>query len=118
AAGLAGPAWLRPLPAFPIDRLQDRWSGGDLVLQLAAECPVALSHAVRRLVTGAAPMASQRWVQRGFRETLADHGTQRMRNLFGQVDGTVNPDTRLTQDEGVVWDDGTTWIEHSTAMVV
>ncbi|MGU3581793.1 Dyp-type peroxidase, partial [Rhodococcus sp. C26F] len=30
AAGLTDrrPAWLKPLPAFPIDRLEERWSGG------------------------------------------------------------------------------------------
>ena len=118
AADIEGPRWLQPLPAFTIDRLEDRWSGGDLVLQVAAECPVTLSHAVRRLVTAAEPMARQRWVQRGFRETMVDHGAQRMRNLFGQVDGTVNPDPRLAEDEAVVWDDGSGWIRDGTAMVV
>ncbi|KAB7745996.1 Dyp-type peroxidase [Nostocoides sp. F2B08] len=118
AAGVAAPDWLRPLPPFAIDRLEDRWSGGDLVLQVAGECPVTLSHAVRRLVTGAAPMATQRWVQRGFRETGVDHGGQRMRNLFGQVDGTVNPDPRLADDEAIVWDDGSVWRRDATAMIV
>lgn len=118
AAGIEAPRWLHPLPAFAIDRLEDRWSGGDLVLQVAAECPVTLSHAVRRLVTAAEPMATQRWVQRGFRETLVDHGSQRMRNLFGQVDGTVNPDPRHGEDEAVVWDDGSVWARDATAMVM
>ncbi|MGA8044700.1 MAG: Dyp-type peroxidase [Dermatophilaceae bacterium] len=118
AAGIEGPPWLHPLPPFAIDRLQARWSGGDVVLQVAADCPVTLSHAVRRLVTAAEPMATQRWVQRGFRETMVDHGTQRMRNLFGQVDGTVNPDPRLAEDEAVVWDDGSVWMRDATAMVV
>jgi dye decolorizing peroxidase len=118
AAAVPAPSWLRPLPGFSIDRLEDRWSGGDLVLQVAAECPVTLSHAVRRLVTGAAPMAVQRWVQRGFRETMVDHGAQRMRNLFGQVDGTVNPDPARPEDEAVVWDDGSVWRRDATAMVV
>lgn len=118
AAGVPAPAWLAPLPAFEIDALEDRWSGGDLVLQICAESPVAVSHAVRRLVTGAAPMAVQRWVQRGFRDPLMDAGTQRMRNLFGQVDGTVNPSSAVAEDEELIWDDGSVWQEHATGMVV
>src|SRR5690606_1199369 len=45
AAGLTDlrPAWLKPLPAFPIDRLEERWSGGDLLLQVCADDPVTVS---------------------------------------------------------------------------
>ena len=118
AAGVAPPPWLAPLPAFEIDALEERWSGGDLVLQVCAESPVAVAHAVRRLVIGAAPMASQRWVQRGFRDPLMDPGTQRMRNLFGQVDGTVNPSSAVAEDARLIWDDGSIWREHATGMVV
>jgi dye decolorizing peroxidase len=48
--GLGGrsPQWLRPLPAFPqIDRLEDRWSGGDLLLQICADDPLTVAHAAR-----------------------------------------------------------------------
>ena len=117
AAGTAAPAWLGPLPAFSIDALQDRWSGGDLVLQVCGASPVVIAHAVRRLVTGAAPMARQRWVQRGFREPdLAPDET--MRNLFGQLDGTVNPRPALPEDEALIWDDGSIWRAHASALVV
>lgn len=118
AAGVPAPAWLAPLPAFDIDALEERWSGGDLVLQICSQSPVAVSHAVRRLVTGAAPMAVQRWVQRGFRDPLMDAGTQRMRNLFGQVDGTVNPSSAVADDDALIWDDGSVWRQHATGMVV
>jgi dye decolorizing peroxidase len=118
AAGVTPPAWLGPLPDFEIDRLEDRWNDGDLVLQVCAESPVTVAHAVRRLVTGADPMATQRWVQRGFRDPLMDAGTERMRNLFGQVDGTVNPTSSAPEDEALIWDDGSTWRRDATGMVV
>lgn len=118
AAGVAAPSWLGPLPAFEIDALEDRWNDGDLILQVCADSPVTVAHAVRRLVTAAAPMAMQRWVQRGFRDPLMDADMERMRNLFGQIDGTVNPASSVAEDEDLIWDDGSTWRPHATAMVV
>lgn len=97
------PEWLTPLPAFSIDRLEERWGQTDLVLQVCADSPVAVAHTVRRLVVGARPLVRQRWVQRGFREPLTQ--VQRglpFRNLFGQVDGTVQPDV-AGSEEGLVW---------------
>lgn len=117
AAGAEPPAWLKPLPAFSIDALQDRWSGGDVVLQVCGENPVTVAHAVRRLVTGSAPMARQRWVQRGFRDPDLKPG-ETMRNLLGQLDGTVNPRPELAEDEAIVWDDGSVWRRDATALVV
>lgn len=118
AAGVTPPPWLGPLPAFSIDALENRWSDGDLVLQVCADSPVVVAHAVRKLVTGAAPMATQRWVQRGFREPLMDSGSERMRNLMGQIDGTVNPSSREPEDEPLIWDDGSIWQANATALVV
>lgn len=117
AAGSTPPTWLRPLPAFSIDALEDRWSGGDLVLQVCGQSPVVVAHAVRRLVTGAAPMAHQRWVQRGFREPHLAPG-ETMRNLFGQLDGTVNPRVGTPEEDALIWDDGTGWRANASAMVV
>lgn len=118
AADADAPPWLAPLPPFTIDRLEERWNGGDLVLQVCADSPVTVAHAVRKLVTGAEPMATQRWVQRGFREPLMDAGKERMRNLLGQLDGTVNPSSSVAEDEPLIWDDGSTWRANATALVV
>lgn len=104
ASGITKPGWLAPLPEFGIDRLESRWSGGDLLLQLCADDPVSLAHAVRVLAKNVRSTASIRWVQRGFR---AAHGAQpsgtTMRNLMGQVDGTENPDP-ATDFDALVWD--------------
>ncbi len=126
AAGLAdqAPDWLvEGLPAFSIDELQQRWSGGDLLLQVAAEDPVTVSHALRVLVQDAGPFATVRWVQSGFhRPTNTAPTGITGRNLFGQVDGTVNP-TPGTQDfADIVWlgaGAGTpTWLAGGSSVVV
>ncbi len=113
----AVPAWLGPLPAYPqIDKLEDRWSGGDLLLQICADSPTTLAHAQRRLTLGVRSMAETRWVQRGFREPL-DTGEHLigMRNLFGQVDGTIQP----ADDEPVfIGAGGPDWLRDGSSIVI
>lgn len=84
AAGLKGH---EQLPAFQVDRLQDRWSGGDLLVQLCCDDQVTLAHALRMTIKDTKSFATVRWTQRGFRQP---EGTVQ-RNLMGQIDGTVNP---------------------------
>ena len=117
-SGAAAPAWLRPLPAFTIDRLRPEYGDGDLLLQIAADDPVTVAHATRMLLKDARAFATPRWVQQGFRRA---HGTTRpgttMRNLFGQVDGTANPLPGTTGFDEVVWSrEG--WLTGGTGMVV
>lgn len=118
AAGGSAPSWLRPLPAFAIDRLEDASSHGDLLLEVAADDPLSVSHAVRMLLKDARSHATVRWSQSGFRRA---RGTERpgttMRNLFGQVDGTVNPRPGSADFDGVVWiRDG--WLAGGTSLVL
>ncbi|WP_226533119.1 Dyp-type peroxidase [Microbacterium paraoxydans] len=117
-AGGAGPSWLAPLPAFGVDRLQDEFSGGDLLLQIAADDPLTVAHATRMLLKDARGFADVRWTQQGFRRA---YGTERpgttMRNLFGQVDGTTNPEPGTADFDEVVWSaDG--WLAGGTGMVL
>lgn len=120
AAGLESerPAWLAPLPPFTIDRLEDAWSGGDLLLQLCADDAVTVAHAMRLLVKDARSFTSVRWVQRGFRNspgTVAAGTT--MRNLMGQVDGTRNPE--LGPDDHLIWhSESAGWLAGGTSMVL
>jgi dye decolorizing peroxidase len=116
------PAWLAEgLPAFSVDRLERRWSGGDLVLQVAAEDPVTVSHAVRVLLTDADPFATVRWVQAGFHRPVgsAPVGVTG-RNLFGQVDGTENPQPGTDDFERVVWigEGAPDWLVGGSAMLL
>ncbi|MCK7641547.1 Dyp-type peroxidase [Corynebacterium sp. CCM 8835] len=115
----ARPEWLGPLPAFSRDRLDDRWGGADVVLQLCSDDPVTLSHATRHMIRAGVDYVSVRWFQQGFLNsdgTRPDNATPR--NLFGQKDGTVNPRTREEFDD-IVWiDEGPDWLRGGTALVV
>ncbi|PFG43609.1 dye decolorizing peroxidase [Isoptericola jiangsuensis] len=117
ASGVA-PAWLRPLPEFTVDRLLPELSDGDLLVQVAADDPLTVAHAVRMILKDTRSFTTVRWVQHGFRRA---YGTERpgttMRNLFGQVDGTVNPEPGTTDFDEVVWcTDG--WLAGGTSMVL
>jgi dye decolorizing peroxidase len=123
AAGLvqARPAWLAPLPPFTVDRLEDRWSGGDLLLHVGGDDPLTVAHAQRMALRSAQPFATVRWVQRGFVRGagVVPAGTT-PRNLMGQVDGTANPPAEDLDD--VVWVGAGTgtpaWLEGGTGMVL
>lgn len=92
--GMAGqaPDGFVDIPPMKHDRLQERWSGGDLLLLIAADDTTSVEHASSRLIRDAGPFASVRWVQHAFWRTLDASGNPVTgRNLFGQVDGTANP---------------------------
>ena len=115
--GATAPTWLAPLPGFSVDRLQDRWGATDLCLQVCSASPTTVSHAVRRLTTALEPLVRLRWVQRGFREPFEGPGRP-MRNLFGQVDGNVQPDV-AGHDAGLVWNAGEpAWLAGGSALVL
>ena len=120
-AGEDAPGWLRPLPAFTIDRLQPEWNGGDLLLQIAADDPMTLAHATRMLLKDLRSFATVRWIQSGFRRSAGSEkpGTT-MRNLFGQVDGTANPVVGTADFDGVVWGraDNPGWLAGGTGFVL
>jgi dye decolorizing peroxidase len=112
------PSWAAALPPFDHDDLDPAYTGGDLALQISAHSPVTVAHARRQLTTGAASLTVPRWVQQGYREPMERHGWS-MRNLFGQVDGTVQPDP-TARDPSLVWIDaeGPPGWQNGTSMVV
>lgn len=118
AAGQPVPQWLTGLPGFAVDRLEPRWNGGDLLLQICADSPVTVAHAQRRLLAGLRSLGGPAWVQRGFREPFEGPGTP-MRNLFGQIDGTVQPEVRGSERD-LLWvgEDGPEWLRDGTTMVI
>jgi dye decolorizing peroxidase len=115
----ARPASVAVLPRFAADRLQPRWSGGDLLLQVCCDDPLTLAHTVRMLAKDAREFATFRWVQGGFRPARgsAPVGTT-MRNLMGQVDGTVNPAPGTAEFDAAVWASGPTWFTGGTVLVL
>jgi len=118
AGNQARPAWLAPLPAFTIDRLDPAWNDGDLLVHLAADDAVTVAHATRMLLKDARSFADVRWSQSGFRRSRGSEkpGTT-MRNLFGQVDGTVNPTPGSDDFAQLVWNTHG-WLAGGTSFVL
>lgn len=118
-AGGTAPPWLAPLPAFTIDRLQPEYSEGDLLIQIAADDPLTVAHAGRMVLKDTRSFATLRWTQQGFRRA---HGTVKpgttMRNLFGQVDGTSNPEPGTPDFDTVVWNADDGWVAGGTGIVL
>lgn len=114
------PQWLRPLPAFTVDRLQRQWSDGDLLLQIAADDPMTVSHAQRVLLDDAEQFATVAWTQQGFHRAAGTTPARTTgRNLMGYIDGTVNPSPGSTDFDEVVWiSDGPDWLKGGTGMVL
>ena len=112
------PSWIAPLPAFTIDRLEERWNGGDLLLEVAADDPITVAHAARMLLKDARRFTTVKWRQDGFRRAVGTEapGTT-MRNLFGQLDGTANAAGGTAAFDEQVWiRDG--WLAGGTSYVI
>lgn len=116
----AAPPGLVPIPPMKHDKLVDRWSGGDLVVQVCADDSLVISHVTRRMAVDAAPFATVRWQQSGFwRAGGVGTPGQTGRNLMGQVDGTGNLAPTDPLFAGVVWASGTpAWFSGGSMMVV
>ncbi|MGW7685927.1 Dyp-type peroxidase [Kribbella sp. NPDC054772] len=114
------PIGLDDIPVMRHDRLQPAWSGGDLLVMVAADDAVSVVHAVRRLTADAKPFATPVWRQTGFWDgTGADGKPVTGRNLFGQVDGTGNPTFGTPEFDQTVWSsDGPDWFRGGTMLVV
>lgn len=106
AAGRSSPDWLAALPGYSIDALREELTGADLLLQVASDDPLTAAHAGRMLLKDARAFASARWVQHGFRRAqgVRRPGTTQ-RNLFGQLDGSANPEPGSEHFRRVVWID-------------
>lgn len=121
AAAGQRPSWLKPLPAFSIDALQDRFSGGDVLFIVQADEPVTVAHALRLLLRDSRSFATLRWRQDGFRRARGtDAPGTTMRNLFGQVDGTANFTPGTTNFDDAVWarDHEPAWLHGGTSFVL
>ncbi|MBB2991465.1 dye decolorizing peroxidase [Mycolicibacterium iranicum] len=108
------------LPPFGTDRLDERWCGGEILLQICADDPVVVAHTARVLLKNVRTLTTQRWRQNGFRPARgADTSGATMRNLMGQVDGTANLRTPDDVDRHV-WDDGSdqSWFAGGTVLVL
>ncbi|MDF5752809.1 Dyp-type peroxidase [Spongiactinospora sp. TRM90649] len=114
------PPQIAPLPRFAIDRLERRWSGGDLLVQICADDPLTVAHALRMIVKDARAFARVRWTQRGFRRGAGiQRAGQTQRNVMGQLDGTVNPTPGTPGFDRAVWvGEGPGWLHGGTTLVL
>jgi len=96
------PEWLKPIPVFSKDKLEDAWGEADLALQICCDDPLTLAFATRHMTRAGGKMLETRWMQQGFLNArgATDPGTT-PRNLFGQKDGTVNPQSPTEYDDYV-----------------
>ena len=117
----AKPEWLKPLPPFGIDKLVDEWTGGDVLIIVAADEPGTVAHSLRMLLKDSRAFSTLRWRQDGFRRAYGSdpHGMT-MRNLFGQVDGTANPRPGTPEFDAAVWarPSAPAWLQGGTSFVL
>jgi deferrochelatase/peroxidase EfeB len=101
--GLAGakPLKLTPMEAFPNDSLEPAYLGGDLLLQLCANHPDTIHHAIRDITKHTRGGLQLAWKMEGYNSPPRPSGTSR--NLLGFKDGTANPAGGLASD--LVWVD-------------
>ena len=116
----AVPSWLTDLPEFDHDALRSEWGQTDLLLQVCSDDPVTVAHAARVLLRDARAHTRVRWVQDGFRRARgAERDGTTMRNLMGQVDGTVNPAPGTEDFDHLVWSEGGPgWLAGGTSLVL
>ena len=116
--GIAAPEGFAPVPPMKHDRLQEEWSGGDLLLLVSGADATTVGHAVRRLVADARPFARLRWRQQGAWRGRDEQGRPLTgRNLFGQVDGSANPKPGTDLFDTTVWIDRGPWAGGTTLVV-
>ncbi len=116
--GISSPPGWQVVPPMRHDRLASRWSGGDLVLVVSGRDATTVGHAVRRLVADAAPFATPRWRQQGSWNGFGGDGQPSTgRNLFGQVDGSANPQPGTDLFDSTVWIDGGPWTGGTTLVL-
>jgi deferrochelatase/peroxidase EfeB len=84
------PLRLAAMPAFPDDDLDPAMCHGDLSLQLSAESPDVVLHALRDIARHTRGGMQVRWRMDGFTSPSRPSGTPR--NHMGFKDGIANPD--------------------------
>jgi deferrochelatase/peroxidase EfeB len=117
--GLAGnkPLKLTEMTAFPNDQIEDAFLGGDLLVQLCANHPDTIHHAIRDITKHTRGGMQLAWKMEGYNSPPRPSGTSR--NLLGFKDGTANPTG--TTATSLVWVDDPkepAWAHNGSYVVV
>jgi deferrochelatase/peroxidase EfeB len=121
------PVELVEMPFLVNDRLDPEWTHGDVLVQVAADRPDALAHAIRQIARATRASLILRWVMDGFNQADPSDrvGHVQNRNTLGFKDGTANLDMLGSDATDFVWIDSElnngvepAWTEHGTYQVV
>jgi deferrochelatase/peroxidase EfeB len=99
--GARTPRKLTPMRVFPNDSPDPAWLHGDLLLQLCANHPDTIHHAIRDITRHTRGAMQLRWKMAGYNSPPRPSGTSR--NLLGFKDGTANPTGGLA--DSLIWVD-------------
>jgi deferrochelatase/peroxidase EfeB len=113
----AKPVKLVPMKTFPNDSLDPAWLHGDLLVQLCANHPDTIHHAIRDITRHTRGGMQLRWKMEGYSSPPRPSGTAR--NLLGFKDGTANPTGNLAS--ALVWVDDPaepSWTANGSYVVV
>lgn len=98
------PKQLVEMTSFPNDRLEEKWCGGDIMLQICANSQESVIYALRDILRHISPYSFPLWKMDGFlpARDIDNHSTPI--NLFGFKDGTGNAsaDDAALMDE-LIW---------------
>ncbi|HEY3881853.1 MAG TPA: Dyp-type peroxidase [Trebonia sp.] len=111
------PLKLKPLVAFPNDSPEPAWLHGDLLVQLSANHPDTIHHAIRDITKHTRGGMQLRWKMEGYNSPPRPSGTSR--NLLGFKDGTANPTGSLASS--LIWVDDPkepAWAQNGSYLVV
>ncbi|WP_066751119.1 Dyp-type peroxidase, partial [Proteus myxofaciens] len=98
------PKRLEPMKPFPNDRLEAKWCGGDILLQLCANSQESIIYALRDILKYLSGMLHPIWKIDGFLPSRDIDKRQTPINLFGFKDGTGNaPSTDNILMDDLVW---------------
>lgn len=109
------PKLFRDMPPFPKEQLQDKYTGGDIVIQACADDEQVAFHAIRNLIRKGRNTVTMKWSQSGF--AAIGNRMETPRNLFGFKDGTANV-TKESDFDDVVWADSKDWMQDGSYMAV
>jgi dye decolorizing peroxidase len=112
------PLGFSEIPSFAIDNLQEKISGGDVLLMLSGDDVLQLANAERALIRDSSYFASIRWQQSGFSSVQPDSSLGSQRNLMGQIDGTASAKPGAASFGDSVWAKrGPNWHMGGTTLV-
>lgn len=105
----------KDFPPFPMEQLEEKYTGGDIMIQACADDEQVAFHAVRNLVRKGRALVTMKWSQSGF--TAIGDGKSTPRNLFGFKDGTANA-TKEEEFKEIVWYQENDWLKNGSFMAV